>query len=51
MSGLIEKLKENLALLWRGGVRPAAGLQPYPPPGTKNPAVPDREVTTDDSPK
>ena len=51
MGIFIEKLKENLTLLLYGGlVRPQAGLQPYPPKGTKNPAVPDREVN-DDTPK
>lgn len=35
--------KEKLALLWRGGVRVQAGLQPCPPSWVKNPAVPEKE--------
>ena len=45
MNIFIEKLKENLTLMLYGGlVRPQAGLQPYPPKGLKNPAVPDHFV-------
>lgn len=34
--------QEKLLLLLRGGVTVRAGLQPYPPAGTPNPAVPER---------
>lgn len=32
-------LLDKLALLWCGGLRVQSGLQPYPPPGLKNPAA------------